>query len=77
MVNRLLGWGFGLWSALHAYNASSQVVSSVKATFIENPNTRKVVRVSMANLFRLNNMEIQGFPSAKLPAPLLSTGPAV
>ena len=77
MVYRLLGWEFGLWSALHAYNASSQVVSSVKATFIESPNTMKVVGVSMANQFQLNNMEIQGYPLAKPPALLLSTGPAV
>ena len=30
-----------------AYNASSQLVSSIKGTFIENPNARKVTQVSM------------------------------
>ena len=32
-------------SALRAYNASSQLISSVKRTFVENPNARRVMRV--------------------------------
>ena len=63
--------------ALRAYNASSQLVSSAKGTFIEIPNVRLVTRVGMVNPFRLNGLETQGFPSAKPPALFRGTGPAV
>ena len=63
-------------SVLRAYNASSQLISSIKGTFIESPNARKVMRVGMVNSFQLNDMETQGFPSAKSPAPFCGTGPA-
>ena len=56
-------------SMLCAYNSSSQLVSSIKGTFIESPNARKVMQVSMVNLFWLNSMETQGFSSAKPLAP--------
>ena len=49
-------------STLHSYNASSQLVDSVKSTFVESPNIRKVMQVGMVNPFQLNGMEIQGFP---------------
>ena len=52
-------------SALRAYNASSQLVSTVKGTFVEIPNARKVMRVGMVDLFWLNGMETQDFPLAK------------
>ena len=64
-------------SALLAYNTSSQLISSVKHTFVESPNVTKVKRVGMVNSFQLNGMETQGFPSAKSPAPFRDTGPAV
>ena len=64
-------------SALRAYNASSQLVSSAKSTFVEILNTKLVTRVGMVNLFQLNSMETQGFPSAKPPAQFRSTGQAV
>ena len=51
-------------SMLHSYNASSQLVDSVKSTFVESPNAREVMQVRMVNPFQLNDMEIQGFPSA-------------
>ena len=60
-------------SILHAYNASSQLISSVKRTFVETPNARKVTRVAMVNSFQFNGMETQSFP----PAPFRHTGPAV
>ena len=40
--------------ALHAYNASSQLVRSIKSTFVEDPNARKVKRVRMVNLYWIN-----------------------
>ena len=52
-------------NVLHAYNASSQLVITIKGTFVENPNTRKVMRVGKINPFLLNSKETQGFPSAK------------
>ena len=64
-------------SALHAYNASSQLISSVKGTFVEGLNARKAKRVEMVNSFQLNGMEIQVFPSANSPAPFHGTGPVV
>ena len=64
-------------SVLRAYNASSQLVGSVKGTLVEIPNARLVTRVGMVNPFRLNGMEIQGFPSAKPPTLFRGTGPAV
>ena len=64
-------------SMLRAYNAISQLVSSTKGTFVEIPNARLVTQVGMVNLFQLNGMETQGFPSAKPPALFRSTGPAV
>ena len=63
-------------SVLCAYNASSQLVS-IKGTFVESPNARKVAWVSMVNPFWLNGMETQGFQSAKPPTPLCSTEPVV
>ena len=59
---------------LYAYNVSSQLVSSIKGTFVESLNLRKVTQVGMVNPFQLNGMEIQGFPSAKSPTPLHGTG---
>ena len=64
-------------STLHAYNASSQLISSVKRMFVESPNARKVTQVGMVNSFQFNGMETQGFPSANSPAPFRGTGPAV
>ena len=64
-------------SVLRAYNARSQLVSSTKGTFVEIPNTRLVTGVGMVNLFQLNGMETQDFPSAKLPALLCGTGPTI
>ena len=49
----------------HACNVSSQLLSSVKGTFKEQPNVRKVMQVSIVNPFWLNGMETQGFLSAK------------
>ena len=60
----------------HAYNASSQLVSSIISRFAENPNARKVNQVGMANPYHINGMETQGFPSAKNPTPFRGTGPA-
>ena len=60
-------------SALYAYNANSQLVSTVKGTFVESPNARKVMQVGMVNLFQLNSIEIQGFTLAKSPAPFHGT----
>ena len=62
---------------VHAYNASSLLVSSGKGTFVEISKARLVTQVGMVNLFRLNGMETQGFLSAKAPALFRSTGPAV
>ena len=64
-------------SALHAYNACSQLISIIKGTFVESPNTRKVMQVRMINPFQLNSIEIQGFTSAKSPAPFRGTGTVV
>ena len=64
-------------TALRAYNASSQLVINMKGMFVESPNIWKIMQVSMVNPFQLNDMETQGFPSAKPPAPFRSTGPAV
>ena len=64
-------------STLCACNASSQLISSVKRMFVESPGARKVTRVRIVNLFQLNGMETQDFPSAKLPTPFRGTGPAV
>ena len=64
-------------STLLAYNASSQLISSVKHMFVESPNATKVTQVRMVNSFQLNGMETQGFPSAKSPASFRDTGPAV
>ena len=63
-------------STFCAYNASSQLISSVKGMFVESLNVEKVMRVGIVNPFRLNGMETQGFPSAKLPAPFCGTEPA-
>ena len=41
-------------STLYAYNASSQLVSSIKGMFVGSPNARKVMQVSMVNQFQLN-----------------------
>ena len=49
---------------------------SVKGTFVESSNARKVIQVHMVNPFQLS-METQGFPLAKLLAPFHGTGPAV
>ena len=64
-------------SMLCAYNASSQLVSSAKGTFVEIPNARLVTQVGMVNPFQLNGMETQGFPSAKPPALFHGIGPTV
>ena len=64
-------------SMLRTYNASSQLISSVKRTFVESPNARKVMRVGMVNSFQLNSMETQGLPSANSPTPFHGKGPAV
>ena len=64
-------------SMLRAYNASSQLISSIKRMFVESPNATKVTRVGMVNLFQFNGMETQGFPSANSPALFRGTGPAV
>ena len=53
------------------------LVASAKGTFVEIPNTRLVTRVGMVNPFQLNSMETQDFPSAKPPALIRGTGPAV
>ena len=58
-------------------NASNQLISRVKRTFVENPNTRKVTLIGIVNSFQLNGMETLGFPSAEPPTPLCGTGPAV
>ena len=41
-------------NALYAYNASSQLVSSIKGMFVGSPNARKVTQVSLVNKFQLN-----------------------
>ena len=64
-------------STLREYNASSQLISSVKRMFVESPNARKVMRVWMVNSFQFNGMETQGFPSANSPASFRGTRPAV
>ena len=64
-------------SAVHAYNASSQLVRSTKGTFVEILKARLVMRVGMVNPFRLNGLETQGFPSAKPPALFRGMEPAV
>ena len=64
-------------STLRPYNASSLLISSIKCTFLESTNARKVMRVGMVNSFQLNGMETQSFPSAKSPAPFRGTGPEV
>ena len=63
-------------SALCAYNANSQLISSVKHMFVDSPNTRKVTQVVMINSLKFNGMETQGFPSVNSPAPFRGTGPA-
>ena len=60
----------------HAYNDSNQLVSSVKSTFVENSNARKVKLVGMVDLYWINGMETQGFPSTKKPALFCGTRPA-
>ena len=52
-------------SMLHVYSVSSQLVSSIKDTFVESPNANNVTQIGMINSFWLNGKEIQGFPSAK------------
>ena len=52
-------------SVFHAYNVSNQLLSNIKGTFKEQLNARKVMQVSIVNLFWLNGMETQGFLSAK------------
>ena len=49
---------------LYAYNASSQLVSSVKSKFVDYLNVGKVMQVSMVNPYWINSMETKGFPSA-------------
>ena len=51
----------------------SQLISSIKGTFIESPNARKVTQAGIVNPFKLNSMEIQGLSSAKLPAVFCGT----
>ena len=48
-------------SGLRGHNTSSQLISSIKDTFVESPNARKVMRVGMVNLFWLNGMESRAF----------------
>ena len=48
-------------SGLRGHNTSSQLISSIKGTFVESPNTRKVTRVGMVNLFWLNGIEPRAF----------------
>ena len=59
------------------YNAHSPLISNIRSIFVESPNVRKITHLSMANLFLLNWMEIQGFPSANLPTPFRGKGPGV
>ena len=56
-------------TALRAYNASSRLISSAKSTFIENPKARKVKRVGMINLYRINGIETQGLSITELKTP--------
>ena len=56
-------------TALRAYNASSRLISSAKSTFIENPKARKVKRVGMVNLYRINGIETQGLSITELKTP--------
>ena len=58
---------------LCAYNVSSQLVSIIKSTFVEDSNSKKVMRVSMVNPYQFNGMEAQGFPSTKPPTLFRST----
>ena len=63
-------------TALRAYNASSQLVSSAKSTFVENPKARKVKRVGMVNLYRINGIETRhGLPEVGLSITELKTEP--
>ena len=55
-------------SILYAYNASSQLIGSIKRMFVWSLNTTKFMRFGMVNPFRLNSIEIHGFLSTKLPA---------
>ena len=64
-------------SMLCACNASSQLISSVKGTFVESPNARKVTRVRIVNSFQLNGMETQDLPLAKSPTLFRGTGAAL
>ena len=48
-------------SMLHTYNVSNQLASSIKGTFIESPNARKIMQVSMVNPFWPNGMETKAF----------------
>ena len=49
---------------LCVYNAKSQLVCSIKSTFVKNLNATNVIQVSMVNPYWINSMETQGFPSA-------------
>ena len=73
----ILVWLAMVQSTLRAYNVNNQLVSSIKSMFVESPNAGKVTQVGKVNLFWLNGMETQGFPSAKLPVPFCGAGPAV
>ena len=68
-------------SALRAYNASSQLISSTKGTYVEIPNAGLVMQVGMVNPFQLNSMKTRiktrNFPSAKPQALFCSMGAAV
>ena len=64
-------------SMLHAYNASNQMVISIKSMFVESLNARKVMQVGMVNPFPFNSTETQGFPSVKPPTPFCGTRPAI
>ena len=45
------------------------MISSIKNTFVESPNTRKVTLVNILKSVRglINGMETQGFPSVNHP----------
>ena len=45
----------------HAYNVSSQLVSSIKGMFTEKLNVRKVMQVNIVNAFCLHGMETMAF----------------
>ena len=53
-------------SALCAYNASSQLVSSIKGAFVKSPNAQKVMWVSMVKAFCLNDMETSNMKPSRL-----------